>query len=223
MVKMDIVEKGAILQRDRETFAVAPHIAGGICSSDTLRRIADVADKYKVSAIKITGAQRIALIGIREEDIDRVWADLAIEKGAAVGMCVRSIKVCPGTTFCKRGVQDSMGLGLALDEIYHGMEVPGKLKIGVSGCPNSCGESWVKDLGFIGIGRGFKVVVGGSAGRKPRLAELLTEAADIEEAKKITERVISFYKENGEKGERMGSFMDRIGGIEVLRTKLNIK
>lgn len=223
MVKMDIVEKGAILQRDRETFAVAPHIAGGICSSDTLRRIADVADKYKVSTIKITGAQRIALIGIREEDIDKVWAYLAIEKGAAVGMCVRSIKVCPGTTFCKRGVQDSVGLGLALDEIYHGMEVPGKLKIGVSGCPNSCGESWVKDLGFIGIGRGFKVVVGGSAGRKPRLAELLTEAADIEEAKKITERVISFYKENGEKGERIGPFMDRIGGIEVLRTKLNIK
>jgi len=223
MVKMDIVEKGAILQRDRETFAVAPHIAGGICSSDTLRRIADVADKYKVSTIKITGAQRIALIGIREEDIDKVWADLAIEKGAAVGMCVRSIKVCPGTTFCKRGVQDSVGLGLALDEIYHGMEVPGKLKIGVSGCPNSCGESWVKDLGFIGIGRGFKVVVGGSAGRKPRLAELLTEAADIEEAKKITERVISFYKENGEKGERIGPFIDRLGGVEVLRTKLNIK
>lgn len=222
MVKTDIVEKGAILQRDRETFAVAPHIAGGICSSDTLRRIADVADKYN-AVIKITGAQRIALIGIKEEEIDNVWADLAIEKGAAVGMCVRSIKVCPGTTFCKRGVQDSVGLGLALDEIYHGMAVPGKFKIGVSGCPNSCGESWVKDLGFIGIGRGFKVVVGGSAGRKPRLAEVLTETADIDEAISLTERVMSFYKENAERGERMGSFMDRIGGIEVLRTKLNTK
>ncbi len=219
-MKTDIVDKGAILQRDRESFAIAPHIAGGICSSDTLRRIADVADKYQVAAIKITGAQRIALIGINEEDIDKVWEELEIERGAAVGMCIRSIKACPGTTYCKRGVQDSLGLGFALDEIYHGKEVPAKFKIGVSGCPNNCGESWVKDLGFIGMGRGFKVVVGGTAGRKPRIAQELIQVPDIEEAIRLAEKVISFYKDNGEKGERIGRFIDRSGGIEAFRTKV---
>ena len=210
-VKKDLLEKGAILQRDRETYAIAPHIAGGICDPNTLRKLADVADKYHVAAIKITGAQRIALVGLREEDLDKAWKDLGIKPGAAVGMCVRSIKVCPGTTFCKRGLQDSVGLGLALDAAYHGMAMPSKLKIGVSGCPNSCGESWVKDLGFLGSPKGFKCIVGGDAGRTPRVGRVLAEELDIDRAKALAEKVLKYYQTNGKSGERIGPFIDRIG------------
>lgn len=210
-VKKDLLDKGAILQRDRETYAIAPHIAGGICDSGTLRKLADVADRYDAAAIKITGAQRIALVGLKEEDLDRAWADLGIKPGAAVGMCVRSIKVCPGTTFCKRGVQDSVGLGLALDAAYHGLATPSKFKIGVSGCPNSCGESWLKDLGFLGTGKGFKCIVGGDAGRTPRIGQELAGELNIDQARALAERVIQYYRANARERERMGAFIERIG------------
>jgi NAD(P)H-nitrite reductase large subunit len=210
-VKKDLLDKGAILQRDRETYAIAPHIAGGICDSGTLRKLADVADRYNAAAIKITGAQRIALVGLKEEDLDQAWADLGIKPGAAVGMCVRSIKVCPGTTFCKRGVQDSVGLGLALDAAYHGLATPSKFKIGVSGCPNSCGESWLKDLGFLGTGKGFKCIVGGDAGRTPRIGQELAGELNIDQATALAEKVIQYYRANARERERIGAFIDRIG------------
>lgn len=211
MTKKDIIEKGAILQRDKTTYAIAPHIAGGICDPNTLRKLADVAEKYHAAAIKITGAQRIALVGIKEEDIDKAWADLGINPGAAVGMCVRSIKVCPGTTFCKRGVQDSVGLGLALDKAYHGMPTPSKFKIGVSGCPNSCGESWLKDLGFMGTAKGFKIIVGGDGGKTPRIGRELIDGLDIDRSRELAEKIIQYYRTNAKPRERMGAFIDRIG------------
>jgi NAD(P)H-nitrite reductase large subunit len=211
MASKDILEKGAILQRDKETFAIAPHIAGGICDPNTLRKLADVAEKYHAAALKITGAQRIAIVGLKEEDIDKAWADLGIKPGAAVGMCVRSIKVCPGTTFCKRGVQDSVGLGLALDAAYHGLTTPSKFKIGVSGCPNSCGESWLKDLGFLGTMKGFKCIVGGDAGKTPRIGRELIGELDIDRAKALAEKIIQYYRSNGKERERIGVFIDRIG------------
>ncbi|HMK45140.1 MAG TPA: NAD(P)/FAD-dependent oxidoreductase [Methanocella sp.] len=211
MIKKDLLDKGAILQRDKETFAIAPHIPGGICNSNTLRKLADVADKYKATAIKITGAQRIALVGLKEEDIEKAWVDLGIKPGAAVGMCIRSIKVCPGTTFCKRGIQDSVGLGLALDAAYHGMATPSKFKIGVSGCPNSCGESWLKDLGFLGTGKGFKCIVGGEGGRSPRIGKVLKDSLTIDQAKTLAEKIIQYYRAHGKENERLGAFVERIG------------
>jgi NAD(P)H-nitrite reductase large subunit len=211
MATKDLLEKGAILQRDKVTYAIAPHIAGGICDPNTLRKLADVAEKYHAAALKITGAQRIAIVGLKEEDIDKVWSDLGIKPGAAVGMCVRSIKICPGTTFCKRGMQDSVGLGIALDAAYHGLSTPSKFKIGVSGCPNSCGESWLKDLGFLGTPKGFKCIVGGDAGRTPRVGRELAGELDIEKAKTLAEKIIQYYRTNAKERERMGVFIDRIG------------
>ncbi|MDH4206422.1 MAG: NAD(P)/FAD-dependent oxidoreductase, partial [Desulfobacteraceae bacterium] len=105
-------EKGAILQRDNKTYAVAPHIPCGVVTPELLRRIADVSEKYNAQAIKITGATRIAIVGLEEEHIDQVWDELQLEKGAAVGLCVRSIRACPGTTFCKVGRQDALGIGM---------------------------------------------------------------------------------------------------------------
>ncbi|NQU04279.1 MAG: NAD(P)/FAD-dependent oxidoreductase, partial [Syntrophaceae bacterium] len=98
-------EKGVILQRDKETYAVAPHIPCGVVSPGTLRKLADVAEKYNAPALKLTSAARIAIVGLKEEDIENVWADLGMDKGAATGLCVRNVKACPGTTFCRRGIQ----------------------------------------------------------------------------------------------------------------------
>ncbi|HEY3422873.1 MAG TPA: NAD(P)/FAD-dependent oxidoreductase [Methanocellaceae archaeon] len=153
------MEKGAIVQRDRETYSVSPHIAGGFCTPELLRKIADIAEKYGAKYVKLTGSQRIALMGVHEDDIDHIWAETGDSK-KAIGPSMRSIKVCPGTLMCKRAVQDSTGLGLALDRAYYGQPAPAKFKMGVSGCPNCCSDSWMKDVGFFGSAKGFKVTVG---------------------------------------------------------------
>lgn len=205
-----IPEKGAIVQRDKETYAIAPHIPGGIMDVSTLRKIADVAEKYNASAVKITSAQRMAIVGLKAEDLDSVWTDLDMPPGAAIGLCVRSVKICPGTTFCKRGQQDSVGVGLKLDKLYHGMELPSKLKMGVSGCLNTCAESSIKDIGLIGTAKGWKLLAGGSSGIKPRIADLIAEGLDDDEALKLVDSIIEFIKSRGEK-KRLGRVIDGMG------------
>lgn len=218
-LKKDILELGAIVQRDRETYAIAPHIPGGITDADTLMKLAEVAKKYQVQAVKVTSAQRIALVGIKEADIESAWQDLGMDKGAAIGMCVRSVKVCPGTTFCKRAKQDSVTLGLELDKRYHGRSLPGKFKIGVSGCPNSCAENAVKDLGFMGTKDGYTVMVGGNAAGRPRLAEPILVGKSHDEAIEIADRVITLYSSVARKGQRLGTFVDVIG-VDLLKNYL---
>ena len=205
----DILEKGAIVQRDGETYAVAPHIPGGIIEPEKLRKIAEVAEKYG-SIIKITSAQRIAIVGIQERNLDNVWKELDMKPGAAIGLCVRSIKICPGTTFCKRGQQDSIGIGLKLDDKYHGMELPFKLKMGVSGCMNSCAESVIKDIGLVGTSKGFRLYAGGSSGINPRLGNLIAEELSENEALELIDRIINFYKKTNQK-KRLGKIIDEIG------------
>jgi len=218
--KSIIPEKGAVLQRDKETYAIVPHLPGGICTPSDLRRIADVAEKYGAKAIKVTSAQRIALVGLKEEDLDKVWEELNLSPGAAVGSCVRSVKFCPGTTFCILGQQDSVKMGMELDKLYHGYELPSKFKIGVSGCPNSCAESWIKDLGLIGTKKGWKIVVGGNAASKPRIADVLAEGLSDEETLSLIEKIIEVYKQEG-KRQRMGKWIEEIG-IDEFKKKLDI-
>ncbi len=211
MVKKDILEKGAIIQRDKETYAVAPHIPGGITNSDQLRKIADVADKYDAQAVKLTSAQRICIVGVKEEELDNVWEDLGEPKGAAIGMCVRSIKICPGTTFCKRGQQDSVTVGLELDKKYHGVEMPWKFKMGVSGCVNDCGEVCIKDLGLIGTPKGWNLMVGGNGGGMPRLSYKLVEnIPSDEEAIELVDHIVQWFKTQNRRC-RMGKFVDEMG------------
>ncbi|MDR3562268.1 MAG: NAD(P)/FAD-dependent oxidoreductase [Negativicutes bacterium] len=211
-VKGDILEKGAVVQRDKATYAIAPHIAGGIIMDfNVLRKIADVAEKYGAQALKLTSAQRIAIVGIEEDKIDSVWEELGMEKGNAIGLCVRSVKICPATHFCRLAQQDAVTLGLALDEMYHGMTLPSKFKIGVSGCMNSCSESAVKDLGIIGTTKGYTVLIGGNAGVKPRLGDVLAEGVQPNEIEALVGKVFAYYKENGKSYERMGRMIDRIG------------
>ncbi|HUV25700.1 MAG TPA: hypothetical protein VMW26_09750 [Methanomassiliicoccales archaeon] len=215
----DILEKGAILQRDRETFAIAPHIPGGIVSPEQLRKIADVAEKYNAKAMKITSAERIAIVGIDPDDIDGAWSDLCMDPGAAIGLCVRSVRICPGTTFCKRGMQDSVGVGLKLDEKYHGMEMPQKLKMAVSGCPNCCAESKVRDIGLMGTKNGWKVFVGGSASGRARIGDQIAEDLSDEEAMKLVDRITDFYRGSGEK-KRLGRFIETLGLEEFKKAVL---
>lgn len=204
-------EKGAIPQRDNKTYAIAPHIPCGVVTPDLLRRIADVSEKYNAQAIKITGATRIAIVGLAEEHIDQVWDELQLDKGAAVGLCVRSIRACPGTTFCKIGRQDALGMGMELDRRYHGRELPGKFKMAVSGCHLSCAESWVRDIGLIGKKSGWQVVIGGNVGAEPRIGEEIASGLDDAQALQVVEKIVQHYQENANKNERLGKLINRIG------------
>lgn len=219
MAAKDLLEKGAVLQRDKETFAVVPHMPGGLVTPDALRKIADVAEKYNAQALKLTSAQRLAIVGLKEEDLDNFWQDLGMKPSAAIGLCVRSIKFCPGTTFCKRGQQDSVGLGLKLDERYHGLELPSKFKMGVSGCANSCGENHFRDVGVMGTPKGFRLMAGGNGGVTPRIAQTLYDGLDEGQVMEKIDKIIKVYAGGAKKHERLGKFIERIG-LEEFKGKL---
>lgn len=221
-MKKDLLDKGAVLQRDKETYAIAPHLTAGLITSEQLRKLADVAEKYEAKAIKVTGAQRIALVGIKEEEIDSAWRELGMKPGAAVGLCVRSIKVCPGTTFCKKGLQDSVHVGSKLDELYHGMNLPNKLKIGVSGCPQSCADNHIKDIGIFGMPKGWNVQIGGKGGLKPRLADKIAINISEEKLFLLIEKIIKVYAENATPKERLGDYIERIG-IDKVKEQIEIE
>ncbi|MDJ0722421.1 MAG: NAD(P)/FAD-dependent oxidoreductase [Desulfobacterales bacterium] len=204
-------EKGTILQRDKQTYAIAPHMPCGITTPAQLRNIADVAEKYNCQALKLTSAARIAIIGLQEEDIDQIWKDLGMVPGHAVGLCVRSIKVCPGTDYCRLGLQDSLTMGMRLDDRYHGMELPNKMKMGVSGCTNNCAENCIKDIALMGKKSGWTVTAGGNGAKKPRLADHIAEDLDDDAAVTLIDRIIDYYRENGKRGERIGQMIDRLG------------
>ena len=214
-------EKGAIAQRDGQTYAVAPHIPCGVVTPELLRKLADVAEKYGAKALKITGATRIAIVGLKEEDIDAVWKDLGMSAGAAVGLCVRSIRACPGTTFCKLGKQDALGVGLKLDERYHGFDLPGKLKMAVSGCNLSCAESWVRDIGLTGFEDGWMLSVGGNVGAQPRIGKEMTRGLNDDQALAMVDKVLQYYKTNARKGERLGAMINRVG-LDVVKAAVFI-
>ncbi|RPJ53894.1 MAG: NAD(P)/FAD-dependent oxidoreductase [Methanobacteriota archaeon] len=210
MAKANIPEKGAIIQRDMETFSIAPHIPGGFADPALLRKIADVAEKYGANFVKLTGAQRIAIIGIREEDLDKAWAEFA-DRSKAIGLTIRSIQMCPGTRACKRAKQDSPGLGFALDKEYYGKPAPAKFKIGVAGCPNGCSDPYMKDLGFFGTDTGFTAVVGGKGGGTPKLGQKIAEGLTADQAVSLASKVIAFYREHGKAPERLGATIERVG------------
>ena len=210
-------EFGAIIQRDKQTYAVAPHIPCGVVTPEILRKLADAAEKYQAAALKITSAQRIALVGLKENDVEKVWTDLDMDKGAATGLCVRSIKACHGTAFCKRGIKDSLGMGMQLDKLYHGMEMPGKMKMGVSGCANQCAETCIKDIGLVGFSKGWKLLVGGNGGALPRLSSELASELDDHQALEMVARLVDFYKAKAKPHQRMGLLIEKLGGIEEFR------
>ncbi len=210
MAKANIPEKGAIIQRDMETFSISPHIPGGFVEPAMLRKIADVAEKYGAKYLKLTGAQRIAIIGIKEQDLDKAWAEFA-DPSKAIGLTIRSIQMCPGTRACKKALQDSPGLGFALDKEFYGKPAPAKFKMAVSGCPNGCSDPYLKDLGFFGGKDGFSAVVGGKGGGTPRVGQVIAEGLSDAQAIALAHKVIAFYRANGKAPERLGATIERVG------------
>ena len=198
------------MQRDMETYAITPYIPGGLLDPATLRKIADVSEKYQVKIIKMTSEHRIGLYGIKEEDIDHIWDDLGMEAGGFIGKCVRAVKFCTGTTSCKKGHQNTVELGLRIDEMFHKMETPQKVKIALSGCTSSCAESAVRDIGLIGTPKGWKMMVGGTCGLQVRKGKLLAENLSDDQVIFYIGKILDYYKEKGIK-KRMGLFIHIIG------------
>jgi NAD(P)H-nitrite reductase large subunit len=215
-------EKGVIRQKGTETqtYAIAPHIPCGIVTPDQLRRLADAADTYQVPAMKITSAARIALVGITEDQVDGIWRDLGMDPGHATGLCVRSVKVCPGTSFCRLGQQDSLEMGMHLDQVYHGRVLPSKMKIGVSGCKIQCAENCIKDISLYGTREGWTLMIGGNGSARPRLADVLVDGLSSETARDMVGRVVDYYEKHS-KRERMGRMIERIG-LDTIKSDLKI-
>lgn len=204
------------IQRDG-TFSVVPQMKGGVTDSRQLRKIADVADKYEIPMIKLTGGQRIDLLGIRKEDLPSVWADLDMPSGYAYGKSFRTVKTCVGSDFCRFGVGDSTALGIAIEERYQGLASPAKMKLAVTGCPRNCAEALCKDLGVVAIDGGrWEMYVGGAAGAHIRKGDLLATVDSPEEVMTLTGRFLQYYRENANWLERTYAFVPRIG-IERLR------
>jgi len=201
----------ANIQRDG-TFSVVPQLKGGVTTSDQLRRIADVADKYAIPMIKLTGGQRIDLLGVRKEDLPSVWADLGMPSGHAYGKSFRTVKTCVGSDFCRYGLGDSTALGIAIEERFQGIPSPGKMKLAVTGCPRNCAEALCKDVGVVAIEGGqWQIYVGGAAGSHVRKGDLLATVDTAEEVIALTGRFLQYYRENANWLERTYDFVPRVG------------
>ena len=215
----DTQPRGAILQRDKETYAIVPRTPVGLVTPDDLERIANVARKYSIPIIKITSGQRFALVGMKADQVDPIWADLGLDAGKAVEPCVHYVQACPGTAVCKFGLQDSLGLGMALETYFATLDLPAKAKIGVSGCPLCCGESFVRDIGVFGKKTGWTLVIGGSSARRPRVGDILAEDLDKDGVLALARKFLEYYNANAKKRERTAAFVDRVG-IDNLKEKL---
>ncbi|WP_448623603.1 nitrite reductase large subunit NirB [Geodermatophilus sp. URMC 64] len=201
----------ANIQRDG-TFSVVPQMKGGVTTPAQLRRIADVAEKYEVPMVKLTGGQRIDLLGVRKEDLPAMWADLGMPSGYAYGKSFRTVKTCVGSDFCRFGLGDSTALGIALESRFQGIESPAKLKLAVVGCPRNCAEAYVKDVGVVAVGNGkWEVYVGGAAGATVRKGDLLATVDSPEAVLELTGRFLQYYRENANWLERTYDFVPRIG------------
>lgn len=201
----------AILQRDGQTYAIVPRMPGGLLSSEILRNLATTTDKYDIPIVKITSGQRIALIGIPAEQLENVWQDLGMDVGTATELCLHYVQACPGNTVCTFGVQDSLAFSSDLEEYFSSRDFPAKVKIGVSGCPFSCAESQVRDVGVTGRKKGWIVSFGGSSTRRVRAGSIIAENLSTRQAKELIERCLDYYGEHAKKKERTAMFIERIG------------
>ncbi len=198
------------------TFSVVPRIRGGVTSPQELRKIADVAEKYNVRMVKITGSQRIDLLGVAKENLPKIWADLGMPSGQAYTKGVRMVKTCVGTEFCRFGVQNAISTGIELERRLENLYTPHKVKMGVVGCPRNCAEATVKDIGLVGQEGSWQVVVGGAAGKGVRKADVLITVETSEQALEAASLFFQYYRENANYLERTYDFVERLG-IEKMR------
>jgi len=211
--------EGAILQRDGRTYAVVTRIPAGIVTPDDLEKIAKIGRKYRVPMLKITSGQRIALIGIEPDNVQKIIHELGPLAKPETAPCVKFVQACLGTDMCRYGNQDSIGLARALDGQFSDQTFPAKIKIGVSGCPRSCGESHTRDIGIMGTNKGWTVFFGGNGGTRPRFADLIARNLSATEALDCAQRCAEYYRSHAKPHERTARFMERIG-IDTLKSEL---
>jgi nitrite reductase (NADH) large subunit len=205
--------KHANIQKDG-TFSVVPRMWGGITTPDELRAIADAADKFAVPTVKVTGGQRIDLLGVKGEDLPAIWDDLnkaGMVSGHAYSKGLRTVKTCVGTDHCRFGTQDSTGLGIKLEKVLWGSWTPHKLKLGVSGCPRNCAEATCKDIGVVCVDSGYQISIGGAAGMDVRETELLVQVASEDETIDVIKAVTQSYRENAKYLDRIYKWMGKVG------------
>jgi len=211
----------ANIQKDG-TFSVVPRMWGGLTTPAELRAIADVADKFAIPTVKVTGGQRIDLLGVRKEQLPEVWADLAkagMISGHAYSKGLRTVKTCVGSEWCRFGTQDSTDLGVKLEKMCWGSWTPHKVKLAVSGCPRNCAEATIKDLGVVCVESGYEIHVGGNGGVKIRVTDLLAKVASEEEVREYTSAYIQLYREQARYLERTAHWIERVG-LSYVKEKL---
>ena len=200
----------ANIQKDG-TYSVVPRMWGGVTNAADLRRIADVADKYAVPMIRVTGGQRIDLFGIKKDDLPKVWADLDMPSGHAYGKALRTVKTCVGQEFCRFGTQNSTQMGIDIEKAFWKMWAPHKVKFAVSGCPRNCAESGIKDVGIIGVDSGWEIYVGGNGGIKTEVAEFMVKVKTAEEVLEYSGAFIQAYREEARYLDRTVHWVQRVG------------
>lgn len=193
----------------RVKFPVTPHIPGGLTTPEQLRQLADIAETYH-GQLKITG-NSITIMGLSLADGEKAIKEMNCQPESFIAQAVRGTTFCAGKPDCPMAQQDSTQLGLALDKEFFGQELPGKLRIGVSGCPNCCAEVAVKDIGMYGTAQGYIVLVGGSSGRQARVARQVAKGVPAEAIAPLIRAILAYHREHGQKKERLGAMLERTG------------
>lgn len=200
----------ANIQKDG-TYSVVPRMWGGITTPSELKRIAVVAEKYNIPTVKVTGGQRIDLLGVKKEDLPKVWAELDMPSGHAYGKALRTVKTCVGSDWCRFGTQDSTQMGIDLEKAFWKMWAPHKVKLAVSGCPRNCAEAAIKDVGVIGVDSGWEIYVAGNGGIKTEVAEFLVKVKTPEEVLEYSGAFLQIYREEAWYLERTVHWVQRVG------------
>ena len=211
----------ANIQKDG-TYSVVPRMWGGLTTPNELRAIADAAEKYKVPTVKVTGGQRIDLLGVKKEDLPAMWADLnaaGMVSGHAYGKSIRTVKTCVGAEHCRFGTQKSMTMGIKLEKMLFDMYSPHKVKLAVSGCPRNCAEAGIKDVGVIGVDSGYELYIGGNGGIKTEVAQFLCKVKTDEEVMEYSGAFLQLYREEGWYLERTCHYMERVG-LDYIKSKI---
>ena len=208
----------ANIQKDG-TYSVVPRMWGGVTSASELRAIADVVDKFRIPTVKVTGGQRIDLLGVKKEDLPGVWADLDMPSGHAYGKALRTVKTCVGSEWCRFGTQDSTQMGIDLEKVFFKMWAPHKVKLAVSGCPRNCAEVAIKDVGIIGVDSGWEIYVGGNGGIKTEVAQFLIKVKTTDEVLEYSGAFLQLYREEARYLDRTVHYLERVG-LDYVKKKI---
>jgi len=208
----------ANIQKDG-TYSVIPRMWGGETTADELRRIANAVDKYKIPTVKVTGGQRIDLLGVKKEDLQAVWNDIGMPSGHAYAKALRTVKTCVGSEWCRMGTQDSTQMGKDLERAMWRMYAPHKVKFAVSGCPRNCAEAGIKDVGIIGVDSGWEMHIAGNGGIKTEVAHFFTKLKTAEEVLEYTGAFMQLYREEGWYLERTVHYVNRVG-LDYVKKKI---